>query len=144
MREITSSIDIAASPEQVWDVLVDFAGYSTWNPFIREGAGQAVVGETLVLKMYPENGKPMTFRPRVLEAERGRTLKWLGRFVLPGLFDGAHSFVLTATPQGTHLVQSEAFKGLLVPFLGSMIEGTSRNFARLNEALKQEVEQRAG
>jgi hypothetical protein len=72
MREISSSIDIAASPEQVWDVLTDFAGYNTWNPFIREGAGEAVVGGELVLRMYPETSKPMTFRPRVLAAEHGR------------------------------------------------------------------------
>ncbi|MEV0380296.1 SRPBCC domain-containing protein [Nonomuraea sp. NPDC050643] len=140
MREIGSSIDIKATPEQVWAVLTDFSAYASWNPFIREGAGEAVVGGRLTLRMYPERGRPMTFKPTVLTAEPGRALRWIGRLIVPGLFDGIHEFTLTQTPEGTHLVQSERFKGLLVPFLGSMIEGTQRNFERLNEALKQRVE----
>ncbi|NRQ34779.1 SRPBCC domain-containing protein [Nonomuraea sp. NN258] len=141
MRQISSAIDIQAPPQRVWDVLTDFAAYTTWNPFIREGAGEAVVGGTLTLRMHPEKGKPMTFRPKVLTAEPGRSLRWIGRLVLPGIFDGTHEFALTPTADGTHLVQSETFKGLLVPFLGGMIDGTERNFARLNEALKKRAEE---
>ncbi|MEV0235526.1 SRPBCC domain-containing protein [Nonomuraea sp. NPDC050786] len=140
MRHISTSIEIHATPDQVWDVLVDFAGYKTWNPFIQEGSGQATVGSTLTLRMHPEDGKPMTFRPKVLAAEAGSRLRWIGHFIVPGLFDGTHEFVLTATNGGTRLVQSETFKGILVPFLGKMIAGTERNFARLNEALKRHVE----
>jgi hypothetical protein len=141
MREISTAIDIQASPEEVWAVLVNFAGYAAWNPFIREGSGEAVVGSKLNLRMFPENGRPMTFKPEVLAAEPGKVLKWVGHFIVPGLFDGTHEFALTATPDGgTHLVQSESFKGLLVPFLGKMIEGTRRNFDNLNEALKKRVE----
>ncbi|MFI6476287.1 SRPBCC family protein [Nonomuraea sp. NPDC050663] len=140
MRHISTSIDIQATPEQVWAVLVDFAGYQAWNPFIQQGAGEARVGSTLTLRMHPENGKPMTFRPKVLQAEPGSRLRWLGHLIVPGVFDGAHEFVLTPVDGGTRVVQSETFKGLLVPFLGKMIEGTERNFERLNAALKQRVE----
>ncbi|GAA3532550.1 SRPBCC domain-containing protein [Nonomuraea rosea] len=140
MREISTSIDIQASPEQVWAILVDFDGYSSWNPFIREGAGEAVVGGRLTLRMFPESGKPMVFKPEVLAAEPGKVLRWVGHLIVPGLFDGTHQFLLTPTPTGTHLVQSESFKGLLVPFLGKMLEGTARNFERLNEALKKRAE----
>ncbi|WP_442942245.1 SRPBCC family protein [Nonomuraea sp. NBC_00507] len=92
--------------------------------------------KTLTLRMYP-----ITFKPKVLAAEPGKVLRWVGHFMVPGLFDGTHDFTLTATPEGgTHLTQSESFKGLLVPFLGKMIEGTQRNFDNLNEALKKRVE----
>ncbi|MGN9837827.1 SRPBCC family protein [Nonomuraea sp. H19] len=141
MRAISSAIDINASPEKVWAVLVDFASYPEWNPFMREASGEAVVGGRLVLRMFPENGRPVTFKPEVLAAEPGKRLKWVGHLIVPGLFDGTHEFTLTATPEGgTHLVQSESFKGLLVPFLGKLIEGTTRNFENLNEALKKRVE----
>ncbi|MFI7700141.1 SRPBCC family protein [Nonomuraea sp. NPDC049480] len=141
MREISTAIDIQASPEKVWAVLADFAGYAAWNPFIREGSGEAVVGGKLNLRMFPENGRPITFKPEVLAAEPGKSLRWVGHLIVPGLFDGTHEFTLTATPDGgTHLVQSESFTGLLVPFLGKMIEGTRRNFDNFNAALKKRVE----
>jgi len=34
----------------------------------------------------------MTFRPTILKAEPERELRWLGRLLLPGLFDGEHVF----------------------------------------------------
>ncbi|GAA2681552.1 SRPBCC domain-containing protein [Nonomuraea recticatena] len=140
MRQISTSIEIHASPQHVWAVLVDFAGYKGWNPFIREGSGQATVGNTLTLRMHPESGKPMTFRPKVVAAEPGRALRWIGHLIVPGIFDGTHEFILTATDNGTHLVQGETFNGFLVPFVGKMIAGTERNFVRMNEALKKHVE----
>lgn len=140
MPTISTSIDIEAAPERVWRALTEFDTYADWNPFIREGSGEAVVGSTLTLRMYPKNGRPVSFRPTVLAAEPGRLLRWKGRFVLPGLFDGTHDFELTASATGTRVVQSEAFSGVLVPFLGRMISDTEQNFTALNQALKNHVE----
>ena len=36
----------------------------------------------------------MTFRPEVLRCEPGRELRWLGHFLVPGLFDGEHAHLL--------------------------------------------------
>jgi uncharacterized protein YndB with AHSA1/START domain len=33
-KELISSIDIAAPAERVWEVLVDFAAFPAWKPFI--------------------------------------------------------------------------------------------------------------
>jgi uncharacterized protein YndB with AHSA1/START domain len=35
MRAISATVDIAATPQQVWAVLVDLDAYPQWNPFIR-------------------------------------------------------------------------------------------------------------
>ncbi|TDC78389.1 SRPBCC domain-containing protein [Micromonospora sp. KC606] len=140
MREISTQIDIDASPDGVWAVLTDFAAYREWNPFIREAAGQARVGETLTLRMFPGKGRPITFTPRVLAADPGRELRWRGRLLVPGLFDGEHRFLLSAVEGRTRLVQSERFTGLLVRPLGSVIDGTSANFDRFNEALRERAE----
>ncbi|BDU01781.1 SRPBCC domain-containing protein [Nocardia sputorum] len=140
MREITTSIEINATPEQVWAVLGDLPTYGQWNPFIQRAAGELRAGAKLTLRMVPKQGRPMTFKPRVLAAEPGRELRWIGRLLVPGIFDGEHRFVLTAIDGGTQLVQSEKFSGALVAFTGAMIENTRDNFVALNEALKKRVE----
>ena len=43
MQVVTSSIEIAASPERVWQVLTDFASYPKWNPFILSLSGRLKV-----------------------------------------------------------------------------------------------------
>ncbi|MER6514572.1 SRPBCC family protein [Nonomuraea sp. NPDC001636] len=103
---------------------------------LRPGRG----GKHPDLAHAPAERQTMTFRPKVLQAEPGRVLRWLGHLLVPGIFDGAHEFALTPTAMGTRLVQSETFKGVLVPFVGKTIAGTERDFVRLNEALKKHLE----
>jgi hypothetical protein len=144
MKTISHSIDVDAPVAEVWKALTDLAAYPDWNPFIREAAGEVAVGQRLTLKMFPAEGKPMTFRPRVLAADPGSELRWIGNFIVRGVFDGEHRFTLTATAAGgTEVVQSEKFTGVLVPFLGKTISATQKNFAALNEALKARVEGRS-
>ena len=140
MRRIETAIDIAAPPGAVWDVLVDFAAYPDWNPFIRRLQGEARVGARLEVTVQPPGGKPMTFKPTVLAAEPEHELRWLGRVLLPGLFDGEHGFRLERAAVGCRLHHSETFSGLLVPLFGKMLENTERGFTALNEALKRRVE----
>ena len=142
MRRIETAIDIAAPPSAVWDVLVDFAAYPDWNPFIRRLQGEARVGARLEVTVQPPGGKPMTFKPTVLAAEPARELRWLGRVLMPGLFDGEHGFRLEATAGGCRLHHGETFGGILVPLFGKMLDDTERGFAALNAALKERVERR--
>jgi hypothetical protein len=143
MRQVYRSVHIQAAPVDVWRVLADFGHYRDWNPFIREGHGEAVVGTTLTLRFFPAVGRPMAFRPTVLAAEEGRQLCWRGRMVLPGVFDGTHRFTLSAMDGGTLVEQSESFAGVLVPLMTSAIGRVGGDFERLNAALKRHVEERA-
>lgn len=140
MRDISTQVDIDATPHRVWEILTDFPRYAEWNPFIREATGEARVGSTLVLRMFLAKGRPITFKPRVLVADEAVELRWLGRLILPGIFDGEHQFALSPYEGGTRVVQSERFSGLLAPLLGSMIEGTVENFRLLNDALRRRAE----
>lgn len=141
MREITTSVDIEAVPERVWAALTSFDYYPDWNPFIRQASGRLQVGETLTLRMFPAQGKPMTFRPRVLAVDPQRELRWIGRLMVPGVFDGEHRFLLSPVEGGaTRLVQAERFSGVLIPFTKSVVDRTVNDFHRLNEALKKYVE----
>ncbi|MGH8937733.1 MAG: SRPBCC family protein, partial [Actinomycetes bacterium] len=98
---LRTEIDIPATPEELWRILTDLAGYADWNPFITSAAGAVAPGERLSLRMEPPGGWAMSVRPAVTEADPMRVLEWLGRLGVPGLFDGRHRFELQPIAGGT-------------------------------------------
>jgi hypothetical protein len=84
----------------------------------------------------------MTFKPKVLTAEPNRELRWLGHLLVPGVFDGEHSFTIDPLEENrVRFVQREAFKGLLVPLFGRSLEtNTQQGFEEMNRALKERAE----
>jgi len=145
-HRIDTEIEISASPEQVWSVLVDFARYGEWNPFIRSVAGALEEGARLTARIEPPNGRGMTFRPSVTALNPGRELRWLGHLGMPGVFDGEHQFVLEPLAGGhTKLRHAESFRGVLVPmFTKSLDTNTRAGFEAMNQALKARVEASRG
>lgn len=138
---ISTTIDIQASPDAVWEVLTDFAAYRDWNPFMKRIEGVPEVGTKLVVHMSPPGGRGITFKPTVLAASPGRELRWLGKLGVRGLFDGEHSFILTANADGTtQLSHGERFTGILVPLFKSTLNNSRAGFEAFNSALKQRVE----
>jgi hypothetical protein len=142
MKELHTEIEIDAPAERVWRLLTDFASYPRWNPFIRTISGRPIPGERLEVRLEPPGGRGMTFKPEVLEAEPERTLRWLGHLMVPGLFDGEHSFTIEPLAEDrVRFVQREAFKGLLVPLFARSLEAnTRRGFEQMNGALKERAE----
>ena len=47
----SEKVAIAAPAQKVWDVLVDFDGYSQWNPFCVEARGNLALGEPLAMRL---------------------------------------------------------------------------------------------
>ncbi len=143
-HRIETDIQIDATPERVWAILVDFPAYPEWNPFIRSIHGVPEPGARLVARIQPGGTKGMTFRPKVLAADEARELKWRGRLLFPGIFDGEHSFVIRPLADGKVLFRhSEEFGGVLVPFLRSSLDrDTKRGFEEMNRALKARAEER--
>src|SRR5215211_2603245 len=142
MKQLHTEIEIGASAWRVWELLTDFASYPEWNPFIRSISGEPAPGECLQARLEPPGGRAMTFKPKVLTAEPNRELRWLGYLLVPGLFDGEHSFTIDPLEENrVRLVQREAFKGLLVPLFGRSLEtNTQRGFEEMNHALKERAE----
>ena len=140
MKEVRTEIEIGASPERVWGVLMEFGSYAEWNPFIRRISGEPAVGSRLEVRIEPPEGRELTFKPSVRKAEPNRELAWLGHLLLPGVFDGEHHFELHPRNGGTLFVQREEFKGILVPLFGGGLEKTKRGFEQMNAALKQRAE----
>ena len=141
MREEQTEIVIDASPDRVWDILIDLDSFAEWNPFARRASGKVEVGQQISVFLQPPNGKGMTFKPTVKKADRGREFRWLGRFLIPGLFDGEHYFRLEpANDGGTRLIHGEQFRGILVPLMGGVITKAVKGFEEMNVALKARAE----
>ena len=143
MKELRSEIEIQASAERVWQLLTDFASFPQWNPFIRSARGEVKVGAPLEVHIQPSGASGMTFKPTVLKAESNHELRWLGRLLIPGLFDGEHIFTIeTLGANRVRFIQREVFTGLLVAILaGSLDSDTRRGFEEMNQALKTRAEQ---
>ena len=139
---LSTDIEIDAAPERVWAILTDFAAYQEWNPFLRFIRGVPEKGARLEARIQSSGTSGMTIRPTVLAAEAGRELRWLGRLILPGVFDGEHRFLIEPLAPGkVRFRQDEHFRGLLVPLFKRRLDrDTKRGFMEMNRALKARAE----
>lgn len=142
MHHLHTQIEIAAPVERVWSLLVDFPSHSRWNPFVRSIEGSLGVGQSLNVFIQPPGASGMRFRPTVLAVQPNRELRWKGKLLVPGLFDGEHYFKLEVKPASRLIFhQGEIFSGILVPLFRRSLDGaTKQGFVAMNEALKREAE----
>ena len=145
MREIATEIEIGTSANRVWQILTDFPRFPEWNPFIRSVRGKAAEGAELKILVEPPGKRSMVFKPRVTRVVPDQEFRWLGRLIVPGVFDGEHIFEID--PRGgdrVRFVHRECFSGVLVPVLWkSMGASIRRGFEAMNEALRKRAESEA-
>ncbi|HEV8515403.1 MAG TPA: SRPBCC domain-containing protein [Cyclobacteriaceae bacterium] len=143
-KEIKTEVLINASPEKVWAIFSDFENYPTWNPFIKSLTGQVKVGDKVHVTIQPYDSKPISFKPKVLVFETNKEMRWIGRLLFGGLFDGKHRFELIDNGNGTTTFkQSEVFKGILMPFFNKKkMENTRKGYEAMNQKLKELAEQK--
>jgi hypothetical protein len=141
---IYSEITIQSSPENIWKILMNFEEYKNWNPFIIDISGDAQVGNTIEAHIKPTDKSPMTFKPKVLVREENREFRWIGKFLMPRIFDGEHVFQIIDNNDGScTFIQYEKFRGALVPFMKKMLNVNSLDgFKKMNQALKERAEQK--
>ena len=134
---LETQITIAATPAQVWEVFTDYTQYPEWNPFVKELTGTVAVNEKIRVQL-PD----MKFTPRILSYETNQELVWLGKLLLPGVFDGQHYFKLVDNGDGTTtFLHGEKFKGFLVGLMKKKLQNEIKpGFEAMNEALKARVE----
>lgn len=142
MHQIITDIQIQAQPVTIWSILTDFPSYPDWNPFIRRITGTPAPGSRLAVSVQPPNGRTLTFHPRVLECIENRVLRWQGRLLVAGLFDGEHFFRIDSTAPGqVRFTHGERFSGALIPLFRKLLDGRVRaGFVEMNQALKSRAE----
>ena len=141
MKQIETEILINADIETVWRVLTDFQNHVKWNPFIRSIKGEKVVGKAITVSIKPPGGNGMTFKPVVLKFNPHKEFRWKGKFVVKGIFDGEHYFILEkVSDTQTKFIHGEIFGGVLVRMMGDVLNKTRNGFDLMNMALKEECE----
>ncbi|MEO1077140.1 MAG: SRPBCC domain-containing protein, partial [Bacteroidota bacterium] len=112
-KSVNTEILIPASPEAVWAVLSDPAGFSTWNPVIVEVDGAYREGERVTSRVVMD-GEPTTMNSRVVRVEPNRLLNQRGGPFGVLTFD--HTWELTPVEGGTRVTQHEVYRGIGVWF----------------------------
>jgi hypothetical protein len=127
---------IQASPDKIWGLLTDAAGFSRWNSTVTSIEGRIAEGEVLRLKVPYAASR--TFRLKVSAVEPGRKMVWSDG-VKP-MFRGVRTFVLEPNSDGsTNFSMSEAFSGLMLPF----IKGSLPDFGPLFETYAEDLRRAA-
>ncbi|MDR3559087.1 MAG: SRPBCC domain-containing protein, partial [Candidatus Pacebacteria bacterium] len=127
-KTIETTVEIKACPEKVWAILSDSTSYGQWNPFIRSISGAINEGSVIKVVLNPPGGGSFTFKPMVLKASFPE-IRWRGKFLFNGLFDGEHYFRLeSVSPEETRFIHGENFSGLFIRALGGTLEKTKHGF----------------
>ena len=134
-------LEIAASAEDVWQVLVDIGRYSQWNPFIREAAGVPEVGRRVTVRPRTSIGV-LAFHPTVIACESPHELRWRGRVVHDWLACGEHEFAIEElAPERVRLVQRMTFAGIAPRVMRRRLARESRaGFDAMNRAIARRLE----
>lgn len=140
-KTIKTETIIHAPPQKVWAILTNFSHYAEWNPFIKSIRGSLSVGDKLFVRIEVPGSSAMNFSPIVKKLTPEHLLAWQGKFMIRGLFDGEHRFILENCGTHTKFIHEEVFTGLLVfVFPKSFFEKIQLSFQQMNLALKQRSE----
>jgi uncharacterized protein YndB with AHSA1/START domain len=127
---------IHASPDRIWALLTDAAGFPRWNSTVTSIDGEIAEGRTLKLKVAtaPER----VFKPKVSKVESGRSMIWSDG--MAPMFKGVRTFTLTPNGDGsTEFSMKEEFRGLMLP----LIKGSLPDFAPVFEAYADDLKRAA-
>jgi hypothetical protein len=142
VKEVRSEIDINSYPESVWRILIDFATYEQWNPFINKIVGVPTKGSKIDIFIETSSGKNRKYSPTVTKVEEGHELRWFGKSSLPGFLNAEHIFTIEELqPECVRFIQREVFDGLLTRVFGKGVDTDIRQgFQDMNDALKKRAE----
>lgn len=141
MKFHEASAKINATPQQVWEVLTDGAGFTTWDSGIEKFEGTIALGEKI--KLYSEVSPGRAFPLTVTAFEPGRMLVFKGGMPL-GLFTGVRTYKMRESDGATDFKMREEFRGPLLPMIWKSMPDLGPSFQKFAQGLKNRVEGGAG
>src|SRR3954471_20232199 len=143
MRSYESSATIDASPDEVWQVLVDGPAYAAWDSGVERIDGTIAPGETIKVRSEAAPGR--AFPVKVTGFEPGRSMTWSGGMPL-GLFRGVRTFTLAPEGDGrtTRFSMREEYTGPLLPLIRRSMPDLGPSFRQFADGLKARAERAGG
>lgn len=136
-----ASSTISAPPSVIWPILIDVAGWPTWDSGIVAAAGKADrVGARLSVTSAASPTR--AFAVRVTEFEPTSRLVLVGGAPL-GLFRGVRTFTLTPSAEGTAFRMHEIYSGPLLNAIWKSIPDLDPSFEQFASGLKRKAEEGA-
>jgi hypothetical protein len=136
MYEASSVID--DQPAAIWAVLVDGAGWTSWDSAVVRLDGTIAPGQKVTV--YPEVNPGRGFPVTVVEFAPGERMVWRGGMPL-GLFTGTRTYTLTPQPDGkVRFHMREEYTGPLAGLITRSIPDLAPSFTRFAEGLRSRVE----
>ena len=122
MRDFSISVDIAATPERVWQVLIDAERWHEWTPSVTsvELLDESMAVGSRAIIQQPEL-PPAKFR--ITGLEPGKSFTWSTG--IPGIVLVSARHVVDPAPLGARVTLAVRFGGLLGGVMG-------RKYADLN------------
>ena len=130
-----SEIEVAASPEAVWEVLTAFERWPRWNSEVKSMSMEGPVSPGTVFRW---KAGPGTITSTIQQVEPPRLIAWTGKTL--GI-DAIHFWYLEPRDGATLVRTEESYEGLVARILrGSLQKTLDRALADGLRALKAEVE----
>lgn len=140
--DINTSIDIAAEPGAIWQVLTDFSSYEDWNPMLRNVQTELQLDAPVRFEVLREGAKPLKLSAKITVLSEARDLVWRGGSA--AFVSGEHYFRIEPMGEGhSRLHHGEHFAGVILPLLKGTLKNAPVLYRGMNEALKRRVEDRA-
>lgn len=141
--EIRKEIEINASTEKVWNVIIDFQNYKHWNTQLAYFGGDVKPNGNLHLKLSVSGTAPYEFKPAISHWEENKKFAWLAITGLPRIFDGEHFFeLIDLGDEKTLLINREEYRGILSLIMKNlpMMKDAPTGFEKMNVELKTYIE----
>ncbi len=113
-KSVHAELIIEASPEQIWEVLMNEEGYKEWNNVLFPVSGEIKEGNKLSYKLVRPDNNPLEIGFKVVELKPNQILNQYGG--IPGVFTYDHRYVLEELEGNTKVVIHEDFRGVIVAF----------------------------
>ena len=139
--KVEHRLGVRATPEVIWGLIADIAGWEAWNPLYPRATGTLRIGERLTLDVALPGQAPRTIRPTIVDWIPNEQVIWR----LSGLGGLVKSIRYIEIEQlsetGCILSNGEIFDGLLGPTFARRLRGPLKTgFAAMGEALRLRAE----